>query len=632
MEKEKNGTGERSYIAGLYGLRAIAAIAVVSYHLFTYDVKGGYLGVCLFFVLSGFLLAGKGTLELSRREFSVKEFYFKRFKRIYPSLLIFIFVTYAVFYFLEPQIISGTRSEFLAMVFGYHNWWQILREGSYFSKLTAISPFRHIWSLSMEIQFYVIYPLVFFIFLSLLKRFKKKTALFVFGVITVLSALPMTVAFFAGVDISRIYYGTDLRFFAILFGMLTGFLRVGVAKNDGSKFKMLHEICVYAAFIAMLAAFWFMEGQSDITYICGMQLVCVLMSYIAFEIADGGLSITRVLEFAPLRWIGSRSYEIYLWHYPFVAYLHYHKLLDRPWYVIGALAMSLVTAELAYTVTGVINKRLFGESEKGLFSKGLIVAATVLVVVLGCFITFTVSSGDKLDESELVEELNRNQELLASQDDAAADQVTATDQVTAAEALDETDQVKEDVIPQDEAQPDTALDEASSEETETVEETTPSFDPNSLTFVGDSITLGASPDILEVFPNAYVDAQTSRQVRGSVEILKNLDSEGHLGQNVVILLGVNGPFLEKDAQELIDYLGPDRHIWWVNAYGSHIEWQDRGNEVIAAVAAANDNMTVIDWASEGALHPDWFYEDGVHLNKEGQANFASFLYSNLMGL
>ena len=150
-----------------------------------------------------------------------------------------------------------------------------------------------------------------------------------------------------------------------------------------------------------------------------------------------------------------------------------------------------------------------------------------------------------------------------------------------------------------------------------------------ITVVGDSVALGAAQALCETLPNCNVDAEESRQVISTVEILKKLDDEGSLGQIVVLSLGTNGYFYESTGQEIIDYLGPERDIYWINVYGKYLQSHYTTNEVIANLASKNSNVTLIDWNTEGEKYPDWFYEDGIHLNETGQLGFAEFILKNL---
>lgn len=143
-----------------------------------------------------------------------------------------------------------------------------------------------------------------------------------------------------------------------------------------------------------------------------------------------------------------------------------------------------------------------------------------------------------------------------------------------------------------------------------------------VTFVGDSVMLGAVPDLMEATPDSVIDAKESRQVVHAVDILKDLDEQGKLGNRVVIELGVNSRFSQATGQEVIDYLGKDREIYWVSVYGKFLPEQQKTNDVIQALADENDNVQVIPWDQIAEQHPDWFYNDGIHLNGAGRQGFA----------
>lgn len=152
-----------------------------------------------------------------------------------------------------------------------------------------------------------------------------------------------------------------------------------------------------------------------------------------------------------------------------------------------------------------------------------------------------------------------------------------------------------------------------------------------ISVIGDSVFLGASPSFKELYQDAVIDAKVSRQVSQGLGIAKELDKNGSLGSTVIISLGTNGNFNESTGQELIDYLGPDRTIYWINAYGKKLAIQDDVNKTINKLANENDNVHVISWAKKAKKHSDWFYQDGIHLNKEGQKGFAKFVSGAING-
>lgn len=215
-------------------------------------------------------------------------------------------------------------------------------------------------------------------------------------------------------------------------------------------------------------------------------------------------------------------------------------------------------------------------------------AAYLLITIIGLYGLLTAPGTDSDSGEALKKELDRNQEYLQNQYSA-----------------------QNTVMENDKA--DTLSDVYDKEKRENI------------TIIGDSVVLGAALALKEAFPEGYVDAEESRQVKEVLEILRNLEEEGKLGSTVIIALGMNGYFYESTGQEIVDYLGTDRKICWINVYGSYSQSQDATNEVIRNLVEHNENMELIDWNSEGPKHPDWFYRDGIHLNETGQRGFAEFI-------
>ena len=150
-----------------------------------------------------------------------------------------------------------------------------------------------------------------------------------------------------------------------------------------------------------------------------------------------------------------------------------------------------------------------------------------------------------------------------------------------------------------------------------------------MSVIADSVFLGASSSFQKLQPNAVIDAKVSRQVRHGLDVAKKLNKKGKLGNTIILSLGTNSPFNPVTGQELIDYLGTDRNIYWVNAYGKNLEFQEDVNKTIKDLADKNDNVHLISWAKEAKKHPGWFYQDGTHLNTKGQDGFAKFIWKQI---
>ena len=221
---------------------------------------------------------------------------------------------------------------------------------------------------------------------------------------------------------------------------------------------------------------------------------------------------------------------------------------------------------------------------------GIVVGIISAIAIVG-FIKAPSKSSDRLAE-DLQKEFKANQKMLKEQD--AAKQTSA--------------------------------DQDTSDSKDAKEESGPK-----ITCVGDSVMLGAAPELMQAIPDGVIDAKESRQARDGVEILEGLKEENKLGSTVVIELGTNCYFSQATGQEIIDYLGKDTKIYWVTVYGKYLQDQERTNGVIRQLAKDNKNVEVIAWDALGAENPDWFYNDGIHLNGAGRSAYAKMI-CNALGI
>lgn len=181
------------HITGITGLRMLGIFGVILYHMFPYDggVKGGFLGVTLFFIVSGYLLAVKSEESRRIKTFSIGGFYLKRIKRLYPQLIIVLFTTCSVLATFLPGALQGIRPEILSILLGYNNIWQIFSNASYFERIANSSAFTHMWSLSNEIQLYLIWPFIFMLFIFMVKKLNSGKAIMIIGILALATAFIM---------------------------------------------------------------------------------------------------------------------------------------------------------------------------------------------------------------------------------------------------------------------------------------------------------------------------------------------------------------------------------------------------------------------------------------------------------
>lgn len=594
------------YIPGLDGLRAIAIIGVVLYHLYPGTVRGGFLGVSLFFVISGYLIAVTTEYAWETGVFSIGNFYWKRIRRLYPSLLIVILTVICFMTIFAPFTMRGIRTELLSLFGGFNNWWQITQNVSYFSRLMNASPFTHMWSLAVELQFYLIWPFLLFLYQIFRQRGRSWIGMLLFVGLTIASAAEMWMLYEPGTDPSRIYYGTDTRLFSLLMGATLGL--------SHCKKRPVHQagkrgFCALFGLLmaASLLLFVFMDGQQPATYQWGMFFSSMLFTGMVAIAVDPRLPIGRILDCKPLHWIGKRSYEIYLWQYPVMfLFQKLYRNAVRPEWVLFQVALSVLLAMGLYHLRPILSfremKKFMKSNHVHPLRKGMVVllAATILTVS-GCGIAQAPADKMTEDQKQLQEELKENQELLQQQKPVS----TPVPPPVSTEGPAETP------VP-------TPMPTSDGTETE-------SPVSGDITAVGDSVMLGAVPALQETLPGCVIDATESRQVWDGLKVIKALDQNGQLGDTVIIGLGTNGIFKTSTAQDILDYLGPDRTVYWVTAYGKYLKWQADVNQLIFDLAEENENVHILDWAAAAPEHPEWFYDDGLHLNATGQTGYADFI-------
>lgn len=589
IKKSKSG----HYIPGLDGLRAIAVGGVVLFHLFPGIIKGGYLGVVLFFVISGYLMVITSEADWEKNDFTFFHFYKKRLRRIYPALMVTV-VLFTVFAaIVTPKDLGGIRSEMLSITFGYNNWWQIAQNASYFSKSAAASPFTHLWSLAIELQYYLIWPVLFILYKKASKICDQKKTDYAFLVAAVASGILMAILYKPNVDPSRIYYGTDTRIFALLMGAFVGikhqeFQNRTYKDNEKGLLNTIFLLCT----AGILYCYVSMSGESAITYRGGMFLTSILFAVIVMLTGCRGLSVGRWLDHKALNWFGKRSYEIYLIQYPVIFF--WSKIRPETENVflplIPAVIILVLAAVLHYALDKK-NQREFMHYFKH-HKKYAALGIGIVLVILGVF-TYALATAepDRLseDQRKLQQELEQNAQMLEEQKEKA---------------------------------------EAAKKE---AEEEKPTEDPlsQSVTIIGDSVVLGAAPALQANIPHAVIDAVEGRQVNECLGIMQSLDSQGLLGKTVIIGLGANGPFSPEEGQAVLDYLGKDRRVYWITVCGPDISWRDHVNAVIKDLAKKNKLVKAIGWDEAGPASPQWFYDDGIHLNPDGQNGFASFIINDI---
>ena len=310
-------TRQKNNIIGLDGLRTLALIGVLLYHTFPFQIPGGYFGVILFFVLTGYLAGITMAKHYDGTLSSILLYYKKRILRIYPQLLIVIFTTIGIIFFIDKTYLVNADHETASILLGYNNYWQLHMNADYFTKVTDNSPFTHFWYIAIQIQFELIWPWLYALFMLIKKKAGRNRMLLTAFGLTAVTALIMPVRAFMHTPATVLYYDSFCRFYAILAGVSSGLLHkenrhlIYLHSKSGMKELVYLFVFILVSIILYLKA----PGSAMWVYEIGMfvyTLLCVCM----VEVVSVENGAGRLLNLTPFRYISKYSYEIYLWQYP----------------------------------------------------------------------------------------------------------------------------------------------------------------------------------------------------------------------------------------------------------------------------------------------------------------------------
>lgn len=603
---------KRRYITGLDGIRAIAVIMVLAYHLKLALFKSGFLGVTVFFVLSGYLITGiliseveeEGTIDL-------KNFWLRRIRRLVPAVMSMAVVIIFVSAVVNRIIFTKGCKDFLASVLGFNNWWQIFNKVSYFEAAGVPSPFTHCWSLAIETQFYLIYPLILLGIYKLVKsrgEGRAKRGLLFAGVtllLALISVILMIVLFDPQQDASRVYYGTDTRAFSLLFGALLAILweyRM-VPRRLSASVNMVLGSVSFSVLLVMTIA---INGSSNFWYRGGQFLGTILTVLMVYAVSGRKTWLSRFLSNPVLKWIGDRSYSIYLWHYPIILLIS--KGIKASWWItLIEIVLSVVLAELSYRfIETPIRHGIIGEYLNILRSRPksrqekkrqIQVARRSLKVMAGTFV-LTVSlilcmvfvpKKNALDtlqkrETKAKETGKMTEEQLAKQ---KANGSESDDTICTADLTD--DEILEGL---------------------------------NLLLIGDSIAVDVTDDFYEMFPNSVSDTKIGRITSLGKQVLDSyIDEKKWEGEGVIFASLSNSP-INGELEDIREKIGKDMPLFLTTVRIPHETFEEESNSKIKKFVEENDHTYLIDWYAASEGHDEYFDADDTHLLPAGAKAYA----------
>lgn len=604
-------------LPGLDGLRGIAVLAVIIYHAEASLLVGGFLGVDVFFVLSGFLITSLLIDELARtNNVDRARFYLRRIRRLMPALFLVLFFSVLVSGLFVLDAAYHVRRDLPWAITFVLNWSYLFFEQSYFVNISRPPLLQHLWSLSIEEQFYVIWPIMLVgLYKVKIGNISPRVKIFVASAVLAIAStswmiyLSVANGFPIPNDPSRVYFGTDTHAMGLLVGCATAALWRSEKLNERvtpDRATVMNALGLFS--IAGLAYFFlFVSELNEFLYRGGFLVLSILTATLVILAAHPGLKFGTLLGNPVLKWFGDRSYGIYLWHWPIFVLMR--SGIDIQWpepLAFGVkIAIVLVVASLSYRFVempirnGAIGTRLAiwraagvpRPQVKTLFTSA--VAALVLTTSLvGMYRAPTPDAGN----------LTGIGGITSIDDDPVAQ-----------------------VIPVATSEPDQLI--TAQQAAEVRKEIESKLAP---VVFGDSVVLSARDSLRSVIGKVSIDAAVSRQPKVIAERIRARRDEQRLGTAVVIHMGTNGIVREADLKPILEELSDRNRVVVVNVRVPRV-WMNPTNKMISALVTQYPNVRLADWNTASKGHKGYFAPDGVHLTKTGAEVFATLIKDALEG-
>ena len=601
------------YLPSIDSLRAIAVIAVIIYHIDANYLPGGFLGVDLFFVLSGYLISSLIIKEYkSTGTVNLYNFYVRRARRLLPAVYFMITVVLIIITLFNGVLL---KKSYLDALFGYiysSNWWYIFHKLDYFDSFGSQSPFKHLWSLAIEEQFYMFFPLIFLIFNRKSKSNNSNSKLnknFIYVVLSlILVSLIAHILLFDINNINRIYFGTDTRAFSLLVGVVGAILYPmdRLSERTTKKDNMIYSIVSLVSILVLIGIMINTSEYNTWLYRGGFLLVAIIGLIIIISSGRQYTFMSKLLSFKPFVFIGKISYSLYLWHFPILVVTTPVSEIGNPnlFYVTLRIVLIFLVATGSYMFVetpirklGFVNyinllfKRIMkfkNNTKKIIFASIALVAVVFTMGVFGKSVPYlstafvTEMSNNK--ESQFISNNNENNANNSS---------------------------------------DHKSDNYNNQEGNKSEDKKYS----SLLVIGDSLTVDIGEKIKEKYPGAIIDGKISRQLTAATALADQYANYNNENTAVIFQLGTNGFFTESQVEELVKKFDK-ADIYFVNVKVPRT-WEKTVNKELDALKERHSDITIIDWYSVANNNQNYFEPDKVHLNSEGVETMVSLIEKSL---
>ena len=606
------------YLPSIDSLRALAVLAVIIYHVDVNYLPGGFLGVDLFFVLSGYLISSLIIKEYKKTgSVNLYNFYIRRARRLLPAVYFMITVGLVVMVLFNEVLL---RKSHLDAIFGYiysSNWWYIFHKLDYFDSFGAQSPFKHLWSLAIEEQFYMIFPLLFL----LVNRKKKskdgtyklnKNFLYVVLGLIIVSLIAHIILFDIN-NISRIYFGTDTRAFSLLVGVVGAILypierlhaKVTLQQN------MIYSVVSLVSIATLITVMIYTSEYNTWLYRGGFLLVAVLGLIVIISSGKQHTLMSRLLSFKPVVFIGKISYSLYLWHFLVLVLTTPVSEIGNPniYFVILRVILTFVVAIVSYVfVETPIRKLGFKKYVSVIFKKMIKcsrksrrVFASIATVLSVLFVMGIIGKGVPFISTAFIKEMEVNKETQFVNNGNNKENKEEQNNDSNKENKDNNEN----------------KDEKNNAEKKY----------NSVVVMGDSLTVDIGEKFQELYPGAVIDGKIGRQLYVAVEEAKSYSKYNNENSAIIFQLGTNGPFTESQIEELVKVFDK-ADIYFVNIKVPRA-WEKTVNAALKQAQEKHTNINIIDWYSVANSSKNLFEPDRVHLNQNGIVEMTTLIKKNL---
>jgi len=579
------GTEGIRHIASIDGLRAIAVTAVVLYHLGISWIPGGFLGVDLFFVISGYVITRLILDSINQSSaLDLRAFYAARIRRIFPGFIFMVICTIIFIGVWAPEAIKRFLSDLPYALTGTINWLLVARNQDYFETIGRPPLLQHTWSLAVELQFYLIWPIIL---LTVLKYFGKRNIARIALIIAMISG---TTLFFVSLQldqanakqISHIYFGTDTHSLGLFLGaaLAVSWIPQNLSADIEKRAQDVIDAIGVVGLLGLISTFLFIDQSNASLYRIAFPLAGIFGCLVIISLVHPASRFAPLISTAPFRWIGQRSYGIYIWHWVVFQVTRpsvdlsgqtWALYLARVLLVLALADISLRWVEIPFR-QGVVQNWFRGMK----YRSSKVRLRQQLSVIFSIIITLAITTSISVQA------------------------ITKSDQIA-----------NELLAPSDEP----------IKPTEDLASTT------GLWVTGDSVILGIRSKLEAKQHISLVNARVGRQAPELLAVMR-VDQISVPESPVVFNLGNNNALSESTVVEIFEILKNQPQIIVVNTAVPR-SWKDANNAIISSVAARYPNVTVIDWNKISTGRPELFAPDGVHLSPAGSDVYVDLVVSVL---